>query len=410
MVLCTITIGFLLKRMTGLMNNQINIISVIAYYIIITLLCLCVVASMQFYIDETASGVSSIALLIVSIFAFFLVILGKVRICSYEIMSIALLFSLFTFFIRIGDLISFSYNDKIRLALNVFAIPTGLCCGVYFANLINGKNRISRWNRLVLMLPLLISFYYYFTVFEIAPDGIFIIILFLPLITLHRSDFVKVLLLLVVGVCVIVSAKRSIAIAYVIILAMFGLHYTSVISNGQAKKVIQSVLILISTVLIILFFISSNNSSIVRVLDRFQDLEETGGNGRMDIYMTILNQFETSTPFEVLFGHGFNAVTENLLGHPAHNDILEVLYNYGCLSTILYSLLIFKILLLFLRRKTFDSYFSSEWLMLGIIVVLIFLVAMLNCIISSSLYEFIIYFCLGVFLQRIAKPNNTVTK
>ena len=388
------------------MNNKINIIGIFTYYVVIVLLSLCVIASMRFYINQTASGVSTIALLVISLIVILLLFLGKVSIRSHSILSIALCFSLLTLFFRIGDLVSLGYNDKIRLVLSVFSIPIGICCGLYFNRFISGNNRMNRWNRIVLVVPLIIGLYYYFNSYEIAPDGIFILVVLLPLVTLLDSDVAKVALFLVVGVCVTISAKRSIAIAYVIIIAMLGFHYLSIIKNGQAKRVFQAILILLSTALVLLFIVSSNNSSFNNVLNRFQDLEGTGGNGRTGIYMAIIDQYTDSTPLEKAFGHGYNAVTDTLFGHPAHNDILEVLYDYGYISTILYCILILKILLLFLKRDSFKPRFSFDWLMLGIIVVLIFFVSMLNCIISSSLYELMIYFGLGVVLQRINISDN----
>ena len=79
------------------------------------------------------------------------------------------------------------------------------------------------------------------------------------------------------------------------------------------------------------------NNSIGEVLvNRFAETSETGGNGRVDIYLNIWNQFKHSSIPEQLFGHGYMAVKRINYDILAHNDFLQLLYDGGLMGVLLY--------------------------------------------------------------------------
>ena len=143
------------------------------------------------------------------------------------------------------------------------------------------------------------------------------------------------------GICILVfySMKRTAIISLSLSLMTY-IYVRQAIENKIKNKI---VLILFSIVLIVLIIISfnfideANNNTFTKRLESDSIAE---GSGRPYIYKDTLFKIMNSTPVDVLIGHGFNAVsmdsTNNL---SAHNDWLEVQYDYGIGGLFIYSLL-----------------------------------------------------------------------
>lgn len=138
----------------------------------------------------------------------------------------------------------------------------------------------------------------------------------------------------VTTVSVLVSQKRAGFIALVgliIILYFIGSLRGKNIKSTIRKNVALILLIIAGYYLMIYMDSVFNLKSFVRL----EGLEEDGGSGRDVRWQHILLELrERSSFLQLLFGHGFDKVRQ-LTDH-AHNDFLEVLYNYGIVSLIPY--------------------------------------------------------------------------
>lgn len=134
------------------------------------------------------------------------------------------------------------------------------------------------------------------------------------------------------------------------------------------------------------------------VANRFSQMQDDGGSGRDKIYKKLLDEFELSGVVNLSFGHGFSAV-EEVLGLPAHNDFLEILYDFGLIPFMVYLLFILKILSEnikhFLRRKQLGGiYVFTAGSLINILIL-----GLLNVIIINSLLVFINMFILGISIE-----------
>ena len=101
-------------------------------------------------------------------------------------------------------------------------------------------------------------------------------------------------------------------------------------------------------------------AEVVNVTNRFEAMNEDEGNGRLDIYSDVFVQYLDSDLFSQLFGHGYNMVSVVLKGPSAHNDFLEVLYDYGIIGFIILSICMFV-----LQRQPIN-YTSTDRLILSL--------------------------------------------
>jgi O-antigen ligase len=66
------------------------------------------------------------------------------------------------------------------------------------------------------------------------------------------------------------------------------------------------------------------------LFDRFASISEDGGSGRDIVYADVWNMIKSSDYSHIIWGHGYNQVRVDAeLGFSAHNDFLEMLYDFG---------------------------------------------------------------------------------
>lgn len=67
----------------------------------------------------------------------------------------------------------------------------------------------------------------------------------------------------------------------------------------------------------------------------FSDDVDSGGNGRIEIWTTVLQRYASSDIFHILLGNGPQGVSKavNLGGH---NDFIEILFDFGLIGIIIY--------------------------------------------------------------------------
>lgn len=140
------------------------------------------------------------------------------------------------------------------------------------------------------------------------------------------------------------------------------------------------------------------------IFNRLFRLIDDGGSGRVDIYSIIWGNFKKSSVLEKLFGHGIYK-TLDISGFMAHNDLLEILYDYGIVSAVF--IVLFYISLVFIavrmtkRRSKYAPAFCAS-LIIGFTL--------------SFASFFIVYYtyvtCMAAFwgyciaLDYHASPNN----
>ena len=129
---------------------------------------------------------------------------------------------------------------------------------------------------------------------------------------------------------------------------------------SKGKKVVYTILMAVLALVAIRFFSTYFDATI----ERFQTIEESGGSGRDMVYMNYWNQFKDSNPINQLFGHGLFAGTHSSGNKyaftyvAAHNDWLELLFDFGVVGTIVYVWVFILMLRILIRnRKNKNKYY-----------------------------------------------------
>lgn len=154
----------------------------------------------------------------------------------------------------------------------------------------------------------------------------------LPLVLVFIKSKYRVIPFVIAVIVVLLSGKRAGMLAA----ALMIIFYFTSFSIKEFKKTLRSVIGL-SLIMIIVYYVFTylNSSFELNTLNRLQSLETDGGSGRDVRWKAIINTVSNSNIINFLFGHGHRSTAIYFRGD-AHNDFLQVLFEYGLFALFLY--------------------------------------------------------------------------
>ena len=217
-------------------------------------------------------------------------------------------------------------------------------------------------------------------------NSIYYCVLLLPLCYLVDKRIIKYSMLFIAALLTIITCKRTALIS--IICCAFLPPILE--KGGKRSKKKTGTLLLLMLVCIVLVYVAKylSKSIDITIIQRMQSLQEDGGSGRTTTYALVWEAFKGSNIIKKIFGHGYNAVfLDRISISSAHNDFLEVIYDYGIIGLLLYvSMLCTFIKCAFRLRSVQGKSFSA------------YTAALLIYIILSCVSHLIIYPTYNVFL------------
>ncbi|GFZ41320.1 O-antigen ligase family protein [Bacteroides nordii] len=338
--------------------------------------------------------------LIILLIASLCVSLSNINICRNVENKILIAFVLFAFPALLFNLESDS--EYIVYALcSVLFVPLAFVNGLIIsAKVVNNGNML--WCDLLLLLPMfsvaamMQSMPMLLIAADFGRDAILAVSIFLPLIMTTKGKYLKILLLILVSYWSIISAKRTAFLCIGIAFLFLVLSDIFSITKKSFLKVVGIVVILLSVGYYSYTKFSEFASQVDLIIERFEDPEDNASNReRTDMYQGTYDVFLSSSLFEQLFGHGYKAIEKDLYGRPTHNDLLEILYDYGVMSLVIYLLFLCKLLVRGIR--SFKDNRKNVFLLFAMCNFL--LLSMMNCMIMNPAFVFVNMFCLGYTLK-----------
>ena len=145
----------------------------------------------------------------------------------------------------------------------------------------------------------------------------------------------KLIPISVCGFTLLISGKRTGIIAYILMVICF--YFYQIFSK---KSLMKHILYLIEFAVIVVLFIvlfsevtKEFNPILYLRIERLWKEEDS--SGRYAIWDLVIRLLKNSAAIRLLFGHGTDAVL-HVMGTKAHNDYLEVLYDFGIFAMLGY--------------------------------------------------------------------------
>ena len=253
------------------------------------------------------------------------------------------LISLFCFYAVLSSLLCPTTGGTVTTLLK-----STYWCWIYFISAIIFRNKEINevhYGKLVLGLTIVFALLFFMhhstSTFESELEGdnfVFFVLLMIPWICLVPQNTKHWIALIIITLCSLVSLKRS-----AIIISLSSVAFLYVRDFLMRKRL--SATSLFGAGLIILLAIGiiyTQSDTVNKVSQRFEQIEDDGGNGRDVIYADVINRYESGTSAQKIFGRGFDSVRhESTFFVPvsAHNDFLEVLYDFGIIGIVIYVLI-----------------------------------------------------------------------
>ena len=98
-------------------------------------------------------------------------------------------------------------------------------------------------------------------------------------------------------------------------------------------------------------------------VERVENLEEDEGSGRLERYKDVLRLLrDEDNRGKIVLGHGYRTVEDSLgESSSAHNDFLEVLYDYGIIGLLLFVLFHLALIKRVLYLRKIESEFMEGY-------------------------------------------------
>jgi len=157
----------------------------------------------------------------------------------------------------------------------------------------------------------------------------------LPFLLLVKDKRLRLLILIFFTVLGVWSLKRSVMLALVFIWAAY---VVSLLKGGHRS--VKFFLIVLLTAGGSTAYSYGDELLGGQITERVNSEETDEGRNRLAIYAVTWAMIQSSSSQELIFGHGhFGVRRDSILEISAHNDFLEVIYDYGLLIFALYLLL-----------------------------------------------------------------------
>ena len=313
----------------------------------------------------------------------------------------------FTFVAILSSLINISSIDLLQAikcsVAPLISFQLGTICANLSQNAIKGeKIFVIHWGFMVLSLICLKELFMSPMYLSQHRDFIFSIIFFTPFFFIVPKKW-TLFFSVILFILVLASIKRSAVIGVV---SFFAIYYGITLSSSKItfkKRIIGILGILIAVIIGYLYFENSIYSE--ELTTRFSNLADDGGSGRDEIYSLLFYNIITSDIISLLFGNGFDAV-KSLNGYPAHNDLLEIVYDFGIIALIIWITFLFSIV-----RKSINYFKKKDYDSTAILLATFTLwqiCSEMNCIIVNPCYMALIFLSLGLCNKKTSTNEKQV--
>ena len=220
-----------------------------------------------------------------------------------------------------------------------------------------------------MVLALSYRFYYYYNNIyyllnhDFILNGSYIILCFLPIVLCLKIRLAKIVCILIISVIVLFSSKRGGTIALGVSLLLYYDYYLNYNKKNKRHKTLSNIVVLTLALFLSLFIFDEMNNLTGNLLSsRFIELQKDTGTDRQNVYKKTYNMIMTSSESDLLLGHGWNAVVkDSSLSLSAHNDLLEVIYDFGVFVFLIYLSFFIAAIGYFIKMRKKQSVYTGQF-------------------------------------------------
>lgn len=278
-----------------------------------------------------------ICLAVISVFYF------KPKKCQNNIRSSLLYFTILvtvSIFLNSDDFANGSFS---ALRYSILHILLFLC---YYKFAYNIEDKCFYLLLIIILIAFSITYYQIHEIvfLQLSTSSIWVsayVVILLPLVLLIPNKVLRTICIAIIIVVVLTNTKRTALIATFLALFLYYIINTNVKNRSLLNTIIVFAFLFIVANFVFDYFDTISDNALS---GRFKDMDQSDGvEGRIDIYKKIISLIGDFDFVALLVGKGYDSVAK-YIDYSAHNDILEVLFDYGILGLVLYLRLHYSII------------------------------------------------------------------
>jgi len=294
------------------------------------------------------------------------------------------------------------FNDNVHnifgmttLAMTILVVPFILSTSYYRAR----YSDLDKWFYMaVIIIMLLIAIQYknLYSIVNMIGDenthiGVSYFPLFiLPILLLPSSRIIRYISIIITAIIIISSIKRGGLIALGSSLLIYVFIKQSIGNKNKIRQwiILGSVILLMTGVLYYLDQSEDND-----VVERISNIQDDGGSGRDVIWEDTFQNIITQDWGSRMLGNGYrSAQTVSKYHLPAHNDILEIWYDFGGIGLILYGLAFFSLCAYTIRLIKRKSQYAPHMAM----TIIFYIIFSMTSIVILYFWLILLMFTIGI--------------
>lgn len=234
-------------------------------------------------------------------------------------------------------------------------------------------------------------------------DAVFPIIIIAPYLLYLKRDFVKTACFIFILLLTFISTKRSALISLFFAYA----SYYSIQFKTQKKQTGKfAILIFLIITVASVYYISNSKFGDVAI-QRLEQIGEGDSSGRDEIYGPLLKAWEKSDLDTYLIGHGTLA-TVKVVDKRAHNDFLQVAFDYGLLPLVLFCIIYISLISYAFKINIKNKWRENDRVIYVFNLWIFILVGLFNCYISVPQMFAITISIFGYLIGRNKIPQRPI--
>lgn len=305
------------------------------------------------------------------------------------------------FWVPLVSLFLFFNHNQVSNIFRVISWPllfeaTYLCCRNY-------SFRSLQLKKMFFMLAFVGGYYFLMTRIGIEHQSntIYLVYLTLPWLLFESRKTPQLVILFLFSFLAMLSLKRSMLLTTALIWSFYLLF-------GMKKRRNRIYTIILSVVLLVGIYVlydKVDDAMGGMITERVNREETDMGRDRMAIWNLTMNMIQNSPSEKILIGHGHFAVrNDSFLEISAHNDFLEVVYDYGLILFILYLCLWGHVI----RRSVYLYKIRSPYFLPYASSLAIFIIMSLvsHLILYVTYFNYLVMF--WAMMEALVENNNVI--
>lgn len=339
----------------------------------------------------------------------------KVIYKANKIINAALIYGLIALFLNTLHFKE-NFSDFVRVSNSIFQWVFSLIIGYILAFKSEKNKNLTIILFLIMVLPISlynIYIYSFKNIFDSQTttvlDVTFILLVIIPFVLTLKQNVIKIILVIFIGLVSFMSFKRTTILSYVLMISFYYIYslFNSGSNTKNRKKIFALTLVLIGGFVLIQLFNYIEGASGDYITERLQNIGNDRGSERLDIYSKIFEIFSDSSIWNVLLGNGYMSVREKI-DILAHNDFLEVLFDFGIIAFAAYLVFFIRLIKysLVIHRDRRKLPIEGSASFVAAIILFLFL-GFFNCFITSPIYFATLMFYFGLEMGSIDRIKKT---